>query len=104
VFGREKIDRPPRRRPVGNPELRIPRGGTVGRSFSLPTRKNFRMLGHTGAIVVFDFIINGHGSTLGNFRTADIGGTRLCVRSKWRYLLAMKIECRQMRKAVRAWH
>jgi hypothetical protein len=67
------------------------------------------MLGHAGAIVVFDFVIDGHGNSLvnapdeslGNCGVAGIGRSRLCAGSKWRYLLAMKIERRQMRKALR---
>src|SRR5262245_10444541 len=66
VFGREKIHRPPRRRTIRNPKFCVVGRRTISRALALPARKNFRMLGDAGAVVVFDFIVDGHAVSLGN--------------------------------------
>jgi hypothetical protein len=72
------------------------------------------MLGHAGAVVVFDLVVDGHIGSLGNPFGDSLGNSfgilsrwakaRLCVGSERRYVLAMKIERKQMRKALRQWH
>ena len=75
VLSRKKIDDPARRRAVSNPGLRVVRGCAVGGRFALPARKYFRMLGHPGAIVVFNLVIHGHVSSLGGFLGSSFGSS-----------------------------
>jgi hypothetical protein len=58
------------------------------------------MLGDAGAVVVFDFIVDGHDRSLGN-SLGIRAKAQLCAGLKRRYVLAMKIEREQMRKVSR---
>ncbi len=63
--GRKQVDELPQRLAVAQSELGAPllhRFGTVVFGFARPAREDFRVLGHAGAIVVFGFVVDGHGS------------------------------------------
>src|SRR4029077_409626 len=75
VLGRKKIDDPAHRLAVSDSGLRVVRGCAVGGRFALPARKYFRMLGHPGAIVVFNLVIQGHVSSLGSSLGSSVGSS-----------------------------
>jgi hypothetical protein len=105
VSGRKKVDGPSRGGTKGETKFGIMCRRAIGGAFALPTRKNLWMLGHAGTIVVFDFVVDGHAVSLGNtFGISLVAGKGPTLRrAETALCLAMNIERKPMRKALRQW-
>ena len=60
VVARKKIDAVARRRAIRQAQLRAFRAAAIGRGLGIPALENLRMLRHTGAVVIFFFVVDGH--------------------------------------------